>query len=80
MNEKLENRYFSDKYQKSLVLFVFLLFKLYLRKLRHHGGKKIYVPHILDGTLQQPRAKTNTPPKCDERQETKFSTEKIKEG
>ena len=57
--------------------FVYLLFTLHLQNLQDYRGSEIYLPHRLEGTLQQPRAKANTPTNCDERQGTKISRKRI---
>ena len=57
--------------------FVYLLINLDLRNLRDYEGSEIYLPHRLEGTLQQPRAKANTPLTSDEKQAKKVSAERI---
>ena len=47
--------------------FAYLLFNLDSGNLRDYEGSKIYLPHRLEGTLQQPKAKANTPLSADER-------------
>ena len=65
-NESPENLKFSVCYSKRLAQLVYLLFKLRLRDPRYDKGSWISLSHRLEGTLQQPRTKTNSSSENDE--------------
>ena len=65
-NESPEKLKSAVYYSKRLAQLVYLLFKLHLRDPRDDKGSWISLSHKLEGTLQHPRAKTNSSSKNDE--------------
>ena len=60
MIEKLENLYFSYKYPRWLVQFIYLLYNLHLETLQDYERSDIFLPHRLEKMLEQTREKTIT--------------------
>ena len=65
-NDSLENLKFSVYYSKRLAQLVYWLFRFPLRDPRDDKGSWSSLSHRLEGTLQQPRAKTTSSSKNDE--------------
>ena len=77
-NESLEILKFSVYYSKILAQLIYLLYKLRLRDPRDDKGSWFSLSHRLEGTLQQPRAETNSSSKNDERSGQKLSMKRKK--
>ena len=58
--QKLESYYFSEKNPNSLVQFVYFLIDLDFRNIQDYKEFEAYLPHRMEETLQQLRAKKYT--------------------